>query len=725
MINELDLSFYSDRFHEMKLEGLKQKNFIYGKNGTGKSSITEAINNNHSTEYDIHLFDGYKRVFGENERLDAIALGEKNKEVQTKIEELNSNIKELSKDLREPVNDGENTYSRHRDSLQDYLKIKENIEEYFTKCASEIKNRTNPQVASPTYNKQSFKEDMNKVAKLSKDEIRKYEKTIKEDRKDIEVNLKLPVINGEEIQEEINGLLTTSIKPTKIINELESDHRKQSFAREGMKVHSHRDSLGNLLHEESCAFCGNTISELRWSELDDYFSESFKKHEEDMSEKMNEIDVHIERINDVEKINKNDFYLAYEEEINELNAEIFDYKNNTNEFLRKLKRALKYKLQNIFEESKEIEVYAQNNGQEILNKYNQIVEENIKLSQNIEQRKKEARDKIRWHIVNLYIESSGYKELHDHLNVSKGKKIEIETYLNDLQENLNKLKNEKSELVNNSKSNIIATENINKLLNGLGNCTFTLEHVGEEGEQRGQYRVKGIDGSLRSVAELSEGEKNILAFLYFLKKLEDVDQNTEYDKGKIIIFDDPMTSNDDNVQYLMIGALQKLYEQQNHPQLFVLTHNNHFYLQMCPNKRKYDKQNYLRLIKMNEKTEFVKITESKDDLKPLYHELWEELKFAYDNDKTTFMWNNMRRILEAFNRFVYGSEQPRDIERNIEEFEDKILVVSLIKSLHVNSHIGYETDVDISGKSKEELLEVFKKVFEAIKFERHFKVYWG
>ncbi|MFA7744785.1 hypothetical protein [Salinicoccus roseus] len=78
----------------------------------------------------------------------------------------------------------------------DYLKIKENIEEYFTKCASEIKNRGNPQVASPTYNKQSFKEDMNKVSKLSKDEIRKYEKTIKEDRKDIEVNLKLPVING-------------------------------------------------------------------------------------------------------------------------------------------------------------------------------------------------------------------------------------------------------------------------------------------------------------------------------------------------------------------------------------------------------------------------------------------------------------------------------------------------------------------------------------------------
>lgn len=327
--------------------------------------------------------------------------------------------------------------------------------------------------------------------------------------------------------------------------------------------------------------------------------------------------------------------------------------------------------------------------------------------------------------MNLYIESSDYKELHDHLNVSKGKKIEIKTYLNDLQENLNKLKNEKSELVNNSKSNIIATENINKLLNGLGNCTFTLEHVEEEGEQRGQYRVKGIDGSLRSVAELSEGEKNILAFLYFLNKLEDVDQNTEYDKGKIIIFDDPMTSNDDNVQYLMISALQKLYEQQNHPQLFVLTHNNHFYLQMCPNKRKYDKQNYLRLIKMNEKTEFVKITEPKDDLKPLYHELWEELKFAYENDKTTFMWNNMRRILEAFNRFVYGSEQPRDIERNIGEFEGKILAVSLIKSLHVNSHIGYERDVDISGKSKEELLEVFKKVFEAIKFESHFKVYWG
>lgn len=724
MINELDLSVYSDRFHEMKLKGLKQKNFVYGKNGTGKSSITEAINNNHSTDYDIHLFDGYKRIFGENERLDAIALGEKNKEVQTKIEELNSNIVKLSKDLREPSNEGKNTYSKHKNSLQNYLKIEEDIEEYFTKCASEIKNLTNPQVASPTYNKRSFKDDIDKVAKLSKDEIKKYEKTIKEDRKDIEVDLKLPLINVEQILEETNALLTTSMKPTKIINELESDHHKRSFAREGMKVHSHRDSSGKLVHEESCAFCGNTISKLRWSELDNYFSESFKKHEKYLSEKMNEIDAHIEVINNVEKINKRDFYSVYEKKINELNDELFDYKDNISGFLRELKRALKYKLENIFEESEEIEVYAQNNGQEIKNKYNQIIKENKKLSRNLEQSKKEARDKIRWHIVHSYIESNNYKQLHNQLNFSKGKKDEIETYFNDLQENLNALKNEKSELVNQSKNTTIATKNINKLLKGLGNCTFTLEHVEEEGEQRGQYRVRGVNGSLRSVAELSEGEKNILAFLYFLNRLEDVDKSKENDKEKIIVFDDPMTSNDDNVQYLMIGALQKLYEQQNHPQLFVLTHNNHFYLQMCPNNKKYDIQNYLRLIKMNEKTEFVKITKPKHDLKPLYHELWEELKFAYDNDKTIFMWNNMRRILETFNRFVYGSEQPRDIERNIGEFEDKILAISLIKSLHVNSHIGYETDIDISGKSKEELLEVFKKIFEAIKFERHFKVYW-
>lgn len=41
MITELELP--QDRFNVVKLKDIKKKTFIYGKNGTGKSSIVECI----------------------------------------------------------------------------------------------------------------------------------------------------------------------------------------------------------------------------------------------------------------------------------------------------------------------------------------------------------------------------------------------------------------------------------------------------------------------------------------------------------------------------------------------------------------------------------------------------------------------------------------------------------------------------------------------------------
>ncbi|MGZ7259866.1 AAA family ATPase, partial [Streptococcus pyogenes] len=58
-----------------------------------------------------------------------------------------------------------------------------------------------------------------------------------------------------------------------------------------------------------------------------------------------------------------------------------------------------------------------------------------------------------------------------------------------------------------------------------------------EDENSGYYRVKQGD-SYRSVKKLSTGEKNIIAFLYFIEKLEEVKEKQD-NKSKIIVFDDP------------------------------------------------------------------------------------------------------------------------------------------------------------------------------------------
>lgn len=205
-----------------------------------------------------------------------------------------------------------------------------------------------------------------------------------------------------------------------------------------------------------------------------------------------------------------------------------------------------------------------------------------------------------------------------------------------------------------------------------------------------------------------------------MDSIEEIPGEGDDAKEKVIIFDDPMNSNDDSCQYLMMGIIQKFYRQENHPQLFLMTHNNHFYLQVTPNSKKYPsgsknpEQRYFKFLKTEEKTSIQTILNDGENLKTLYDELWEELKYAYNQNKVTFLWNNMRRILETYNRFNFRNSSPIDIENEFDDSVDKVLAIALIKSLNVNSHVGYETDIDISGKTRDELKNIFSYIFDKL-----------
>lgn len=146
-------------------------------------------------------------------------------------------------------------------------------------------------------------------------------------------------------------------------------------------------------------------------------------------------------------------------------------------------------------------------------------------------------------------------------------------------------------------------------------------------------------------------------------------------------------------------------------------------MQVKPTNPNYKNQNYFRLIKINDKANIEKMDKS-SDIKTVYEELWNELKYAYACNKVTFMWNNMRRILETYNRFLYKKDSVADIGFRFEEVTDKALASGLIKSLHVNSHVGYETDIDISGKTNKDLKKIFYELFKSIGAEEHFRTYW-
>lgn len=155
--------------------------------------------------------------------------------------------------------------------------------------------------------------------------------------------------------------------------------------------------------------------------------------------------------------------------------------------------------------------------------------------------------------------------------------------------------------------------------------SFELVHVKDD-ESKGFYRVKDfINGSIRDITELSTGEKNIIAFLYFIEKLNEIKESPS-NKQRIIVFDDPMCSNDDGMQYLIIEDLQRLMKRLLPTDHFILlTHNKHFYLNVKYN-HKYSEDRFMRFQSDGRKTHIMIINKKEEDFKTSYESLWSELK---------------------------------------------------------------------------------------------------
>ncbi|MDC0827051.1 AAA family ATPase [Lactococcus petauri] len=722
MINTINLSNYSFAFLNSELTDLKRKNFIYGKNGTGKSSLVKAIKEQYSDDYDIKIFDGWRGIIKKNNYLDAIALGEINVDKQTEIDEIDNKIKEIEKEIIEPQDDTENLKKKQIKIYNSYDRQYRKIENFYTSSASTITSKLS---LGRSYDKRNFKRDINQANTLSNQDVNRLTETIKAEKISISSKKSFPTIDLEKYLMATNKILQTVVLPSGIINELTNNLGKQNFAKLGMKLHSRETD------DEPCSFCGSIISKERWDQLDRYFSDEVEKLDMRVSDGLENIKACINLINNISIIEEKQFYPEYKDSLQDLNVEILELKSIYNQSLNILKKALEEKQGKTIIKVEKVKLeFPQTTFSSIQKKYNTLYERNAEYSDNLNREQVSAKEKIRLHEVKLFLNEFNYTS-----EIYTLKELEAENQV--LKDQISSLKSEKTTLLQDRKmliadmtKELSAANRINEFLRGLGSQSFSLDYVDTDDEQKGQYRLLDTNGAERSVHTLSDGEKNILSFLWFMDSIEEIPEEGETAKEKIVIFDDPMNSNDDSCQYLMMGIIQKFYRQENHPQLFLMTHNNHFYLQVTPNTKKYPtgtknpEQRYIKFLKTEKKTSIHTISNDSENLKTLYDELWEELKYAYNQNKVTFMWNNMRRILETYNRFNFRNSSPADIENEFDDSVDKVLAIALIKSLNVNSHVGYETDIDISGKTRDELKNIFSYIFDKLNAAKHFTCYW-
>nr|WP_235595441.1 AAA family ATPase [Leptospira interrogans] len=94
------------------------------------------------------------------------------------------------------------------------------------------------------------------------------------------------------------------------------------------------------------------------------------------------------------------------------------------------------------------------------------------------------------------------------------------------------------------------------------------------------YRLTRSEYSDKTFQSLSEGEKMIISFLYFIELCKGKISTTSIVTKKIIIIDDPISSLS-HIYVFNIGQLIKKYftnPNSDYEQIFILTHSLYFFL---------------------------------------------------------------------------------------------------------------------------------------------------
>ena len=692
----------------------KTVNFIYGRNGTGKSTLTRLIHKQHSGDYEIKIFNGSEEI-SSNEYLDAIALGEENKQILAELKTIDKDITNMTREIT-PIDGVVNIASDLDEAQRNYKEIWKLVEEFYTSSARKIRNYT-PKISKTNYDKNSFQEDIKNAKNLSEENRKKHLAILRSTKKDSVQFHIFPKINTQTLLETTIDVINTIESPSKVIKEINTQE-KQNFAREGLKIHDHKQG-------EVCAFCGNEIDLNRWNDLDSFFSKNIDKLESRINNGIDILNDAIEKIKNIKALESSDFYEYYSEEVQNINVIIESKKQEMLAFLNTLNAVLKTKQKNIFKIPDDItEIIAPGNFSDIENKCKALIANNNKMSSNLSSEQTDSAISLRLDMVKTMLQEFGYESKMDELDRRENILAEKNKLMSEQKLKIEDKKIMKSKLVEKMNDEKKVAKKINDCLASIGSNSFKIEHIEDPDGKKGQYRVRGSNGLIRQISQLSKGELNIVYFLYFIYSLESFSKT----KPIIVIFDDPMSSNDDTMQYLMISEFSKFYNNFKSSQqkglILMMTHNCQFFLNSRPSKvglrhndedfvEFYQKNAYYHFLSNGDKTNILKITNEEEDFSNNYELLWRELRFLYNNNKPALMLSPARKICETYCNF--NSIKPNKFYMNNNAAR---------KLFNTNQHAPYDFDADQNGKTKEEIVNILEDVFRKNNAIDHFENNW-
>ena len=695
---------------------LKKVNFIYGSNGTGKTTLSRILRNpsafssasieytrNEELETLVYNNDFVDENFSDNSMIKGIfTLGKDSNEIVKQLDELeeekNKYELELNKKretLEKFQNDITNLHNRFLDLTWEFkTSIADNFlryfkgflrkESFFELCMS--LEHTDSEAVDIDFMKDRYQKLYN-AGELEKIDVLAI---------NCNFNFEKEMGNAALLGESIKG--NDSLEISNLINKLQNSN----WIRDGIKFLDTSDGI--------CPFCQNRINDKTLRDLKSLFDDSYQ-----------------ELINKIIELS-NTYNYNTEANLTFLTNIINNYENyKTTASLEKLKDCY-YMLSEAYNRNKELIKEKISNPSkaiilesvddivvEVLSIINEIIKDNLEYNNMVDNLKLE-RDKLKNQVRDYLFDKTDKlrKEYKKSLkNLSDAEK-NISKLIDNLENDIRNINNKMSKL-RASMSGITNTiQEMNNILMKFGFDEFSFK----EKEDNSTYEIVRKDGSAVKQT-LSEGEQRFISFLYFYQLVKGTQNEDGIKNDRIIVIDDPISSLDSNILFIVSTLVKNLINDvhQNKgglKQIIMLTHNVYYlkeitYLAAKPKKGISSNISYIVIKKTNNQSNVIEYTEN--PIKTTYDLLWEDLRNPEACRNKSTIFNTMRRILEYYFNILGGL----NYEKLINEFEgeDKQICHSLLSCVNDNSH--YITDdfmVILTDELIDKYIEVFKLIFE-------------
>lgn len=718
MITKINLNKVASYKSQTSLKTDKKVNLIYGLNGTGKSTLSDYLYQRADEKYkncsvegldDNHEILVYNQTFiqenfFEAENLKGIfTLSKENKEAETKIANAQKEITKLESEKAIKNQELETEKSAINQKLETAKNVVWKIKTDYSGgdrvlefCLDNLKGSKDSlfnhivglkkPTEKPTKSINDLKSDLQSI---SGNNAQKY--TALSQIAFASQNIETETLFSKQIVGNENSTISQLIK----------ELGNSDWVKEGL----HYLPKEQIQENATCPFCQEkTISSNLVESIKNYFDASYESDINSLKSFLEKYSQAIQNIpsksvfeaNPKFEIHKKDFEIKYSAFIKavEDNKKLIEDKIKTASVSVTLKSS-----ENALEEV---------NG--VIQDINRLVAEHNK---NIDEKDivKNSIKKTFWEIMRWDYDQT-ISSIITEKATSKGKVDTLETAL---RENAAKITSQNTIISEQQKQTVNIEEAITNINNGLIDLGITGFEIEKHSDNF--YKIVRGENQEKVFRSLSEGEKMIISFLYFIELCRGKKEATETRKKKVVVIDDPISSLS-HIYVFNVGRLihNEFLRNNKYEQVFLLTHSLYFFYEMTDTnkERRKEQQKLFRLRKNGTGSEILEM--SYEEIQNDYHSYW----FIVKDDKqpAALIANCMRNIIEYFFNFV----EKRDLNTVFQkkEMQDNRFQ-AFNRYVNRESHSLGQNIFDIKEFNYQDFKDAFAELFKVTGYEDHYK----